>query len=77
MPAEIEMDLMEGSTISDLIHKLGRRFPGALQELCKDGRVAPLVNILLNGRNILHLDGVCTILRPGDLVAIFPPAGGG
>jgi len=33
--------------------------------------------ILVNGRNILHDKGLATIITPGDVVSLFPPAGGG
>jgi len=33
--------------------------------------------ILVNGLNIEHLKGFETPLNDGDLVSIFPPAGGG
>ena len=33
--------------------------------------------ILVNGRNILHLNGVQTPLNPDDVVAVFPMVAGG
>ncbi len=33
--------------------------------------------ILVNGRNVVHLNGLETPVGRGDKVAIFPPAGGG
>lgn len=33
--------------------------------------------ILVNGHNILHLEGLETKLGDGDMVALFPPGGGG
>ena len=35
------------------------------------------VIILVNGRNIVHLEGIDTSLNNGDTVSIFPPVGGG
>jgi len=33
--------------------------------------------ILVNGHNILHLEKLATPVKDGDIVALFPPGGGG
>jgi len=33
--------------------------------------------ILINGRNIVHLDGINSNVQEGDEISIFPPGGGG
>lgn len=35
------------------------------------------LTVLVNGRNILFLDGLSTPLRDGDVIAVFPPVYGG
>jgi len=35
------------------------------------------VIILVNGKNIEHLEKLDTKLKDGDVVSIFPPVGGG
>jgi len=37
----------------------------------------PRLVILLNGRNVVHLEGLETKVKDGDRVDVFPPAGGG
>ena len=33
--------------------------------------------ILVNGKNIFHLNGLETTLKDGDVISLFPPGGGG
>ncbi|WP_025270465.1 MoaD family protein [Hippea sp. KM1] len=33
--------------------------------------------ILVNGKNVHHLDGLKTMIKDGDEIDIFPPGGGG
>ena len=61
-------------TLRDLLVQLGCQRD---ESLPAPGAVGRLV-ILVNGRSTLHLaDGLDTVLRDGDRVAIFPPVAGG
>ena len=42
-----------------------------------EGKVRPDVVVLLNGRNIVFLQGLGTPLQSGDVVSLFPPIKGG
>jgi len=42
-----------------------------------DGSLAGHVAVVLNGRDIRHLDGVDTPLSKEDKLQVFPPVGGG
>ncbi len=42
-----------------------------------EGVVRSDVVVLLNGRNIVFLDGLHTSLQSGDVVSLFPPIRGG
>ena len=33
--------------------------------------------IMINGRHVKHLKDLETMVRNGDIISIFPPAGGG
>lgn len=35
------------------------------------------VNVFLNGKNVLTLEGLDTPLSEGDVLTLFPPMGGG
>lgn len=43
----------------------------------ENGNIRPGTMILVNGQNVLHLQGLHTIVRNGADIAIFPPGGGG
>ena len=57
----------EAKTSKLFIHKL----------VDKDGAIVPGSMILVNGRNVMNLQGIQTIVKDGAKVAIFPSAGGG
>ncbi|WP_297499021.1 MoaD/ThiS family protein [Thermococcus sp.] len=58
-------------TVGELLDRLDETFPGFKEQLEK-GYI-----ILVNGKNIEHLQGFDTPLSDDDTVSIFPPAGGG
>ncbi|AMM53461.1 MoaD family protein [Pyrococcus kukulkanii] len=61
----------EASTVKELLEKIYAKYPKVREEL-EEGYI-----ILVNGHNIEHLQGLETPLKEGDIVSIFPPAGGG
>ncbi len=45
--------------------------------LTNDGDVREHINVLRNGENVAHDDGLDTELDPDDELALFPPVSGG
>ncbi|MCD2204611.1 ubiquitin-like small modifier protein 1 [Halobacterium sp. KA-6] len=45
--------------------------------LTDDGDVREHINVLRNGENVAHADGLDTELDPDDELALFPPVSGG
>ena len=78
MDSQIDMDLVEGSTILTLLDELTGRYTG-LGEMMFDanGTLRNFINILRNGRNVQFLGGLDTPLSDGDVIALFPPLAGG
>jgi len=72
-----QLDMPERATIKDLMRELDRITGQPIsKELFRGDEVIPGTVILLNGKNILHLNGVETPLEPGK-IAVFPPVAGG
>lgn len=77
---EIELQSSEGATVRVLVDMLSEKYSnGKLRKEIFDenDKVRKYVKILVNGRDIDFLDGPSTILNDGDIIAIFPPVGGG
>jgi molybdopterin synthase sulfur carrier subunit len=72
----IERDY-EVRTVGDALRQLEDEFAGLAGELLEDGHVRPQVNVLLNGRDVEHEQGVETALGDDDTLSIFPPVAGG
>lgn len=73
----VDREFPDSSTVGDLLTALEDEYDELQGELIEDGSVRPQVNILLNGRNVLHEDGLATPLSDGDTVSVFPPVAGG
>jgi len=74
---EIEIDA-NNISIRDLVYKISDLTNKDLtSELIEDKKIISGTIILLNGRNIFHLNKSDTVVKDGDNIDIFPPGGGG
>jgi molybdopterin synthase sulfur carrier subunit len=73
----VTREVTEGTTVGELLRSLEGEYEGLGGQLLADGDLRPQINVLKNGREVLHMDGVGTSLEDGDTVAIFPPVAGG
>lgn len=71
----IEREYPDDADVGDVLTALESEYPGL--ELLVDGDLKPQINVLRNGREVLHMDGIDTDLADGDTLAIFPPVAGG
>lgn len=65
------------TTVGDVLRDLESEYDGLAGQLLEDGDLRPQINVLKNGREVLHLDGLETTLEDGDSLSIFPPVAGG
>jgi len=75
---------VKACSVEELLHKFvdkyGKKFEKLVfekDEIPTELKLRDYVKILVNGRNIEHLDKLKTRLKNDDIVAIFPPVGGG
>lgn len=81
---EIILDLVEGSTVYDLLEALRREYGLTdriesgrhILQLLEGGEPVGLI-ILIDGGNIRQKQGTATKLHDGAVVSLFPPAAGG
>lgn len=66
------------ATLGELVKGLaGRHGPAFEERVQPAGRLSGTIIVLINGQNIVHLEGLASRLDPGDTVAFFPMVAGG
>lgn len=74
----VEIPVRVNQTVGDILHALVDRYPELSEAIWyADGSLARHVAVILNGRDIRHLDNVDTPLTDDDTLDLFPPVGGG
>ncbi len=76
--------LLSGEKVIDVLLSLTEKHPG-LKDLIFDkaeekGKTPVLcgsINVLINGNNIRHLEGLDTLVEDSDEIAVLPPVSGG
>jgi len=75
---EIELAVAEGMRVHDVLEQLAAVHPELHAKLFDDrGGLGGGVHVLVNGRSIRFLQGPQTRLKSDDVLALFPPLGGG
>lgn len=75
----VELPWHEGDTVGSLLERFqaGERIAVTHKLVDDRSMLHTGTIILLNRRNILHLDKLETPVRDGDVLALFPPGAGG
>lgn len=74
----MDVEYRYGMTLGELLHDLCSSSE-PLNRACfeEGGELRDYVKLLVNGHNIAFLDGLETMLKDGDVIAVFPPVAGG
>ncbi|MFM1651816.1 ubiquitin-like small modifier protein 1 [Brevibacillus sp. B_LB10_24] len=68
----------ENNRVIDILETLIQMFPPLEDEVfTPDRTLKPFVHVFINGRNIIHEDGLQTRVGADDQFALFPPVAGG
>jgi sulfur-carrier protein len=74
----VTLPINDGQSILSVLTQLIERFPLMDEELfTEEKKLKPLVHVFINGRNIIHLEGLTTPVKETDQIALFPPVAGG
>jgi molybdopterin synthase sulfur carrier subunit len=63
--------------VGEVLLALEDEFEGLAGELVIDGEIRDQLSVLKNGREVLHMAGVDTVMTDGDRLSVFPPVAGG
>lgn len=75
---EVDINIKIGDTVQDALEKLTINYPNLKEHIFdEEGNLQRSINVLVRGRNIKFKEGLNTILKKNDYLAIFPPVGGG
>ncbi|MBU2513170.1 MoaD/ThiS family protein [bacterium] len=80
---EITIDCKDQMTILEVLKHAEEIIEKSLSKnfiwklLDEDGNIKLGTIIMINGKNILDMDGLECMVSPGDTIALFPPGGGG
>lgn len=68
----------DGDQVIDILEKMVTTYPGLEEEIFTDDRtLKPFVHVFINGKNIIHAQGLNTKVKETDQFALFPPVAGG
>lgn len=68
----------EGKRVIDMLEEMIKLYPALEDEIFTEERkLKPFVHVYINGRNIIHLDDLETVVKETDQIALFPPVAGG
>ncbi|MHA1238981.1 MAG: ubiquitin-like small modifier protein 1 [Candidatus Odinarchaeia archaeon] len=75
---EVDLKFDEEVNVKKAINTLVEKYKELKFKIIdSDGKLRNRIQVLVNGRNIVSLEGLSTKLKDGDTLAILPAVGGG
>lgn len=75
---EIDLEISEPTSIIEILRIISEKINfDLIEKLLDEGKMIPGVIILINGKNIYHMDNLETIVDKECVLSIFPAAAGG
>ncbi len=76
---QLDLPAREGETVGELLQRLQQqiKIPFLHKLLNEQGVLHAGTIIMVNRRNILHLEELATPVKDGDQLGFFPPGAGG
>ena len=65
------------STVRCVVDELISRWPDLSERLYEDRELRPYIALMVDGRDIRHLEGLATALTASSEIDLFPPVAGG
>lgn len=76
--------LLSGEKVIDVLLSLTNKHPELKSlifeksdEKCESPVLCGSINVLVNGNNVRHLEGLSTLLKDSDEIGVLPPVSGG
>jgi molybdopterin synthase sulfur carrier subunit len=74
----VDVPCEDHDTVIGILENLIQMFPALEVEVFTPERtLKQFVHVFINGRNIIHENGLQTRVKPDDQFALFPPVAGG
>jgi molybdopterin synthase sulfur carrier subunit len=76
--SELDLDVPSGANVATLLELIDQHNPGFRAALtAENGGISNQFVFFINGRNVMQLEGMKTVLAAGDAINVIPAIAGG
>jgi molybdopterin synthase sulfur carrier subunit len=74
----VTINHIDNQPVLSVLDALIERYPPMKEELLTEEKeLKPMIHVFVNGKSIIHLEGLNTKVYHSDQIALFPPVAGG